>query len=131
MIDFKKNIVALLVLEIIILAIALTVDVLTNFANFSITLIEITILSIAFFALSVICLFIYFYFRRMEGEGQSKSLLLSFAVKFLSELVLVFFWFFIGKKTGIDSLLLFFILYLAFTLLMLSAIVKALKHKIL
>lgn len=129
MIYFKKNIVALLVLEIIILAIALTVDTLTNFNNLSITLIEITILSIAFFALSVICLFIYFYFRRMEDEGQSKSLLLSFAVKFLSELVLVFFWFFLGKKTGIDSLLLFFILYLAFTLLMLSAIVKTLKHK--
>ena len=124
MVDFKKYAFALLLMEIIILIVALAIIPITSF-----TFINIAILSVIFMALSTICLFIYFKGREKEEDGQSKSLLLSFTIKFLSELVLAFFWFFIGKKTSIDSLLLFFILYLAFTLLMMSAMLKTLKHK--
>jgi hypothetical protein len=126
MVNFKKYTYALLLLEIIILIIAKIIDAQTDL---TITFINIAILSGFFLALSIVCLFIYFKGKEKEDEGQSKYLLLSFTIKFLSELVLAFFWFFIGKKTGLDSLLLFFILYLAFTLLMMSAMLKTLKYK--
>ncbi len=126
MVNFKKYIIVLLLLEVIILIAARIIDTHTNP---EITFINIAKLSVIFLAMSMICLFIFFRGRSKGEERQSKSLLVVFTIKFLSELVLAFFWFFIGKKTGIDSLLLFFILYLAFTSLMMSALLKALKYK--
>ena len=126
MAKFKRYTFALILLELLILIAARAIDA---HISLEITFINMTILSIAFMIISILCLFIFFKGREKGEDGQSKSLLISFTIKFLSELTLVFFWFFIGKKTGVDSLLLFFILYLAFTSLMMSAILKVLKYK--
>jgi hypothetical protein len=55
--------------------------------------------------------------------------LVAIGLKFLIELVFAFLWFFVGKKTGLSDVILFFVLYLAFTLFLLMVIVKELKHK--
>jgi hypothetical protein len=55
--------------------------------------------------------------------------MVSAGLKFLLEIVLALLWFFVCKKTSLYSLLLFFILYLAFTLLSTFAMLKTLKSR--
>jgi hypothetical protein len=55
--------------------------------------------------------------------------LFSFSLKFLLELILVLTWFFIAKKTGLPSVLSFFVLYLTFTLFLILIILKPLKKR--
>jgi len=55
--------------------------------------------------------------------------LVSLSLKFLLELLLTIIWFILAKKTSSESVLMFFILYLAFSLFLILNILKALKNK--
>jgi len=68
--------------------------------------------------------------------GQSKSpqkafwyTLVSIGVKLLLEMTLAVLWFVVAKKSDIDIVLLFFILYLPFTSFLILTILKTLKNK--
>jgi hypothetical protein len=55
--------------------------------------------------------------------------LLSVSFKFIIELILALIWFIVAKKTTFHSVLLFFVLYLAFTLISIWLILKTLKYR--
>ena len=68
--------------------------------------------------------------------GQSKApqkafwyTLVSIGVKLLLEMTLAVLWFVVAKKSDIDIVLLFFILYLPFTSFLILTILKTLKNK--
>ena len=90
---------------------------------------DVAILSGSFTIIGLITLIIFFRGQKKEPESQTMHTLVSLSLKFLIELVLAVIWFFIAKKTGISSVLLFFVLYLAFTLVLVTIMLKTLKNK--
>jgi tellurite resistance protein TehA-like permease len=90
---------------------------------------DLLILSFCFTVITVVCIVIFI-------GGQSKAPLKSFShtlvsisVKLLSEMILALFLFVIAKKNSNGVVLIFFALYLAFTIFLISTILKTLKEK--
>lgn len=90
---------------------------------------DISIASAVFTVLALIVLIIFFRGQRKEPGAQTMHTLVAISIKFLAELIFAFLWFFTGKKTGISSVVLFFVLYLTFTLFSVLVILKTLKSK--
>jgi hypothetical protein len=90
---------------------------------------EIILLSVIFMLIAMLSLIIFFRGQTRDPSAQTMHSLVSVSSKFLTELIFVFFWFFIAKKTSLPSVLLFFVLYLAFTLFSVIVILKTLKNK--
>jgi hypothetical protein len=90
---------------------------------------ELLILSLVFTIIAASALIIFFRGQQREPGSQALHSLVAVTIKFLSELILAFVWFFIAKKRGIPSVVLFFVLYLTFTLFSILIMVKTLKNK--
>jgi VanZ family protein len=86
-------------------------------------------LSLAFAAISSLTLFIFFTGRNKEEKEQVMHTFVALSTKFLTELALVIIWFVLTKKTSITYVILFFVLYLSFSMLSLGLILKTLKKK--
>ncbi len=82
-----------------------------------------------FALISLITLIIFFKGQRKEHKSQTFYSLVAVSVKLLLEMLFALVWFIFAKKTGLTSVLLFFVLYLAFTLISIYIILKALKNK--
>ena len=123
---FLKNIIYLIILEILILV---TGFLITSNSDTDLHFIGIFILSVAFALTAILILAIFFRGWRKEPVSQTMHLLVSLSLKFLVELVIAFIWFFVAKKTGLSSVILFFVLYLAFTLFSVLVVLKTLKYK--
>ena len=121
-----RNILLLVALEIFVL---LAGFIITDKFNTKFDFQEIVILSLFFILISLISLVIFFRGQSKNPESQTLHSLVSISLKFLLELFLVFFWFFLAKKSGFQSVLLFFVLYLTFTLFLIWIILKTLKNK--
>jgi hypothetical protein len=67
--------------------------------------------------------------QKKEPDGQTLTSLVAISLKFLLEMVLALFWFFVFKKKSFESLMLFFVLYLALSLFSIISIMKTLKNK--
>jgi len=87
------------------------------------------LLSSAFLIILIIILTIFFRGQTKEPDSQTMHSIVSVSLKFLLELVLALGWFIVAKKVSLISVLLFFILYLGFTLFSVWAILKTLKDK--
>lgn len=81
--------------------------------------------------ITMICLYIFSRGQEKDATGRTMHLLIAFGLKFLLEMILAFFWFYIGKKTALSSLILFFVLYLAFTLFSALIMLKTLRTRLL
>jgi drug/metabolite transporter (DMT)-like permease len=90
---------------------------------------EISTVSAVFTLITVLMLIVFFRGRNRDPAGQTMHTLVAISIKFLSELIFAFVWFFAGKKTGISSVVLFFVLYLTFTMFSITVILKTLKSK--
>ena len=90
---------------------------------------EMALLSGIFTLISFLTIIIFFRGQGKDPASQTMHSLVSVTLKFLLELVLAFVWFFVAKKTGLSSVILFFVLYLAFTLFSALIMVKTLKNK--
>ena len=121
-----KNIIYLVLLQIFIL---LAGFILTQKSEPGFGFREIAALSFSFASLSFITILIFFRGQKKDPEGQTMHLLVALGIKFIMELVIALLWFFVAKKTGLASLLLFFVLYLAFTLFSVLVVLKTLKYK--
>ena len=121
-----KHILLLIFLEILILMAGYLVA--SNF-NIGVLFSEIALLSVVFTLISLLTLFIFFRGQAKESGSQTLHTLVSVSLKLLIELVFAFIWFFIVKKTGLSNVLLFFVLYLAFSLFLILTILKALNYK--
>ncbi|HPI68840.1 MAG TPA: hypothetical protein PLX41_06920 [Bacteroidales bacterium] len=123
---FLKKIFLLIVLESIIL---ITGYLVFSNVNTGLLLSDLIFLSVIFTVLTAGILFIFYNGQKKNPDSQTMHTLVAVSLKFLIELVFAFLWFFVGKKSGLSDVILFFVLYLAFTLFLLMVIVKELKHK--
>jgi len=90
---------------------------------------DLVLLSLLFSLTTIIALIIFLRGQTKDPESQTMHSLVSVSLKFLLELVLALLWFIVIKKTGLASVLIFFVIYLTFTLLSVWVILKTLKNK--
>ena len=90
---------------------------------------DIAILSVVFTLITLITLLIFFRGQKKKPDSQTMHTIVSLSLKFLIEMMLAVFWFIIAKKAGLSSVILFFVLYLTFTLFSLGVMLKTLKNK--
>lgn len=121
-----KSVLLLITVELLIL---ITGFILVSGFNISLMLSDIGFLSVVYFLITLVALIIFFRGRGKEPASQTMHSLVSISLKFLSELIFAFIWFFVTKKTGLSNVVLFFVLYLTFTLFLVMIILKTLKYK--
>ena len=90
---------------------------------------NIVILSLFFTVVACITLLIFFKGQSKEPDSQTLYILVAVSLKFLLEIVFALVWFIVAKKTSLESVLIFFVLYLALTLFSVLIILKTLKNK--
>jgi hypothetical protein len=99
------------------------------FTKAGISFSDLFILTLSFAAIGLVSLVIFLKGRTKDPAGQTMHMLVAISLKFLLELVLALIWFFVSKKTSAASLLLFFVLYLCFSLYLANLMLNILKHK--
>jgi hypothetical protein len=90
---------------------------------------ELTILTIVFLCICSISFVIFQRGQSKDPQSQTLHTLVSVSVKLLLEMVLALLWFFAAKKTSTESVFMFFVLYLSFSLFYVLVILKTLKNK--
>jgi len=90
---------------------------------------DIVILSFLFSIINLLSIIIFLRGQNREADRQTMHTLVSVSLKFLLELILAFIWFIVAKKSTLHSVLMFFVLYLAFTLFSIWVILKTLKFR--
>lgn len=90
---------------------------------------DILILSSLFSVNSVITIGIFLRGQTREPESQTLHTLTAVSIKFLLDMIVALLWFFISKKTHIQDVIAFFIIYLTLTLFTFSVVLKLLKNK--
>jgi hypothetical protein len=90
---------------------------------------DLFMLSFVFAAISAVTLIIFFTGRNKEVTEQGMHTLVAIGTKFLAELVLVLIWFVLAKKASSTYVILFFVLYLSFSMFSIGLILKTLKKK--
>ena len=121
-----RNFLSLLVFSLIVIC---AVYLFLTVVHLNLMLSEGIILTVVFSFISLITIFIFFRGQFRESQSQALHTLVSLSLKFLLELLLTIIWFIIAKKTSSESVLMFFVLYLAFSLFSILNILKALKNK--
>jgi len=94
-----------------------------------VSLADIVILSTVFSFIAFVTLLIFFKGQSKEPDSQTLYILVAVSLKFLLEIVFALVWFIVAKKTSLESVLMFFVLYLCLTLFSLQVILKTLKNK--
>ena len=97
--------------------------------SIGLSLLDIALLTLSFYATVEISLLIFLRGQKKDAQSQAFYTLVSISFKFLVELIIALIWFLIAKKTSISSVLLFFVLYLTFTLFSIFVILNTLKNK--
>jgi hypothetical protein len=120
------NILFLVSLNILLL---LTGFLISEITEFPVPLADIAILGALFSVIAIVTLFVFFRGQTKEPESQTFHSLVSLGLKFLLEIVLALVWFIVAKKTSLQSVLIFFVLYLALTLFSVLIMFKILKNK--
>jgi hypothetical protein len=90
---------------------------------------DIIIPSLVFSFISVITILIFFRGQTRDPESQTFHSLVSLSLKLLLELMFALCWFIFAKKTSIEFILIFFVLYLCLSLFSIGVILKTLKNK--
>jgi len=82
-----------------------------------------------FFITTTIALIVFFMGQKKKPHEETMHSFISVALKFVLELILAFIWFVTMKKIEWIDILLFFMLYLAFSITGILIILKSLKNK--
>ncbi|NLA49121.1 MAG: hypothetical protein GX876_06610 [Bacteroidales bacterium] len=123
-----KNIVQLVILTAIIL---LTGWILILKSEPGFDFREFAFLSLTFAVLAFVSMAIIYKGRKKDPDIQVMYLFVALGIKFIVDLVIALIWFFVLKKTSVSLVMLFFVLYLAFTLFSVLHVLKILKYKLL
>lgn len=123
-----KNIIHLVILTVIIL---LTGWILIMKSEPGFDFRELAFLSLTFAVLVLVSMAIIYKGRKKDPDIQVMHLLVALGIKFIMDLVIALIWFFVLKKTSVSLVMLFFVLYLAFTLFSVLHALKILKYKLL
>jgi hypothetical protein len=121
----------ILLLALLNLLLLVTAYILDPIFELNLRRVDAFILSVGFFLIVGISLIIFFKGQSKEPESQTLHILVSVSLKFLLELVFALVWFFVAKKTSLESVLMFFVLYLCLTLFSIHVILKTLKNRVL
>ena len=92
---------------------------------------DLLILSSAFTVIIIVCIIVFIKGLSKSPQKGFWHTLVSIGAKLLLEMTLVIFLFVIAKKNNFEVVLIFFILYLPFTLFLVLTILKTLKKKLL
>ena len=92
---------------------------------------DLLILSSAFTVIMIICIVVFTKGLSKNPQKGFWYTLVSIGVKLLLEMILAILWFVVAKKSNIEVVIMFFILYLPFTLFLILTILKTLKKKLL
>jgi hypothetical protein len=100
-----------------------------KFTALNINLTDLVILTLCFIVISLVMILIFIKGLSKEPESQSIYSLAAIGVKIILEMSLALVWLIIAKKTGVISVILFFVLYLAISLYSIFFVLKTLKKK--
>jgi heme/copper-type cytochrome/quinol oxidase subunit 4 len=125
-VTFKKYLTGLLFLASLALLAGL---ILVYFTDIKLLATDVCILTLSFLSIALLTIYLFHRGRKKEPASQTMHILAAISVKMLLELILVLLWFFVSKKTGTASLLLFFVLYLAFSVFLIYLMLNTLKTK--
>jgi hypothetical protein len=87
------------------------------------------LLILSFTVSTLLSLIIFVRGLPLAADLQGMHTFVATGVKFIVELFIVLIWFVVAKKTSVNYILLFFVLYLAFSLFLVIVILKTLKKK--
>ena len=120
-----------IILQIILLYfIILFIGYLLNSWSFiQIRPLELSLLSAAFAINSIVTVLIFLKGRRMDERTGTMYTLVAISLKFLVEMLIALVWFIPAKKTGMNYIVLFFVLYLAFSWCSIIILLNTLKNK--
>ena len=90
---------------------------------------ELAVLTSVFTIISAISLIVFFRGSGREQKEQVFHSLTAVSVKFLAELIVALVWFMIAKKSSAEYVILFFVLYLSFSMFSFGLMLKTLKNK--
>jgi hypothetical protein len=79
--------------------------------------------------LSIITVIIFFKGQTREPESQTLHTLTAVSFKFLLEIILALLWFIVAKKISLQSVIMFFVIYLTLALFSIWVILKTLKNR--
>lgn len=122
----KKYLVGILLLDLTVLIAAFLID---KFTKTGVILRDAGVLALSFSAITILSLYVFSRGLKKESDSQTMHILVAVVIKMLLEMVLALIWFFVAKKTYTSSLLLFFVLYLSFSLFSIFCMLNTLKHK--
>jgi len=122
----RKYSIGLLLLDLILLPAGYLLVTLTDI---SLRFCETAILTLCFSSIVLLSFYIFSRGLKKDPASQTMHLMVAVSVKMLMEMVLALIWFFVAKKTFTSSLILFFVLYLAFSLYSIFFMLNTLKIK--
>lgn len=122
----RSHILPLILVTILLTALGYAI---TAAAKISIPKSEILILPSLFALIVFLSILLFAIGIEKQPRNQTFFSLVAMGFKFLLEMALALIWFFIAKKTGTASVVLFFLLYLAFTLFLIFVVLNSLKDK--
>jgi hypothetical protein len=125
-VKFKKYIFGLAFLDVMVLLAGFLLSVL---AATTLKFSDVIVLTLCFSAITFLSLLIFHRGLKKEPVSQTMHILVAMVIKMLLEMFLALFWFIVAKKTVPSTLLLFFVLYLAFTLYSIIFMLNTLKRK--
>ena len=123
---FRKFLTGILLIGLALIVLAYLTG---KFTSLSINIADLAILTLCFTVISIVMIVIFIKGLSKEPEDQTIYSLAALGVKIFLEMALVLVWLIIAKKTGVISVILFFVLYLAISLYSIFFILKTLKKK--
>ena len=102
---------------------------LTKIVKLNLVFTNIVILSLLFSVIGIVTFAVFLIGQKREPASQTFHSLVAISLKFLLELGLALIWFIVAKKNSVQSLLIFFVIYLTLTLYSILVILKILKNR--
>jgi hypothetical protein len=102
---------------------------LTKIVKLNLVFSNILILSLLFSVIGIVTFAVFLRGQKKEPASQTFHSLVAISLKFLLEIGLALIWFVAAKKNSLQSLLIFFVIYLTLTLYSVLVILKTLKNR--
>ncbi len=90
---------------------------------------NIAVLSLLFSVIGIVTFAVFLRGQSRDPASQTFHSLIAISFKFLLEIGLALIWFIAAKKNSVQSILMFFVIYLTLTLYSISVILKILKNR--
>jgi hypothetical protein len=127
--SFKPYLKYLTFLGFLLISIIVIGFIIINALNTYLVFKEFVILTLVFAVISLIVLIIFFIGQTKEPGTELVFTFASIGLKFILEAVIALLWFVVAKNLLTQYVLLFFILYLAFTFFSTAVILNVLNNK--